>query len=235
MTKRFDGVLFDAGGIFVVPDPIATAMAIAPFGGATDTGVLVRCHYAGMEALDAVASKRTDASIDKITWDTYRHAYVRTAGVADDEVEPAALAMRRLFSPQYWQFPLLESVAALGQLYYRKVPIGVVSNASGQIEATLNNLCICQVGPGAGVPVSIVTDSHVVGYAKPDPLIFSDAIAALNLPPERVAYVGDSYVNDVGGARAAGLVPLLYDPFDDHADYDCERLRSLHELLEFVK
>ena len=235
MSKRFDGVLFDAGGIFVVPDPISTAMAIAPFGGATDTGVLVRCHYAGMEALDAVASKRSDASIDKITWDTYRIAYLNTAGVAPEHLPAATSAMRRLFSPQYWCFPLLESVAALGQLYHRKVPIGVVSNASGQIEATLNNLCICQVGPGAGVPVTIVTDSQVVGYAKPDPLIFGDAIAALNLPPERVAYVGDSYVNDVGGARAAGLVPLLYDPFDDHADYDCERIRSLHELLEFVK
>jgi FMN phosphatase YigB (HAD superfamily) len=235
MSKRFDGVLFDAGGIFVVPDPISTAMAIAPFGGATDTGVLVRCHYAGMEALDAVASKRSDASIDKITWDTYRIAYLNTAGVAPEHLPAATSAMRRLFSPQYWCFPLLESVAALGQLYHRKVPIGVVSNASGQIEATLNNLCLCQVGPGAGVPVSIVTDSQVVGYAKPDPLIFGDAIAALNLAPERVAYVGDSYVNDVGGARAAGLVPLLYDPFDDHADYDCERIRSLHELLEFVK
>jgi FMN phosphatase YigB (HAD superfamily) len=82
--------------------------------------------------------------------------------------------------------------------------------------------------------VSIVTDSHVIGYAKPDPRIFSDAIAALGLSPDRIAYVGDSYVNDVGGALAAGLVPLLYDPFDDHAEYDCERLGSLHELLEFV-
>ena len=234
MAKRFDGVLFDAGGIFVIPDPVATAIAIAPFGGSVDTNVLVRCHYAGMEALDAVASKRTDSSIDTITWDIYRHAYVRAAGVADVDVEPAARAMRRLFSPYYWRFPMLESVAALGQLHYRQVPIGVVSNASGQIEATLDNLCICQVGPGAGVPVSIVTDSHVIGYAKPDPRIFSDAIAALGVPPERIAYVGDSYVNDVGGARAAGLVPLLYDPFDDHAAYDCERLGSLHELLEFV-
>jgi hypothetical protein len=39
----------------------------------------------------------------------------------------------------------------------------------------------------------------------------------------------------VGGATAAGLVPLLYDPFDDHAHYDCERLGSLHELLAFVE
>jgi len=235
MTQRFDGVLFDAGGIFVVPDPVATSVALAPFGCSADVGVLVRSHYAGMEALDAVASKRTDKSIDKITWDTYRHAYVRAAGVADEHVEAASREMRKLFSPYFWRFPLLESVAALGQLHYRKVPIGVVSNASGQIEATLNNLCICQVGPGAGVPVRIVTDSHVIGYAKPDPRIFADAIAALGLPPERVAYVGDSYVNDVGGAHAAGLVPLLYDPFDDHADYDCERVQSLHELLDWVK
>lgn len=234
MTKRFDAVLFDAGGIFVIPEPVATGMAISPFGGSMDHNVLVRCHYAGMEALDAVASKRTDRSIDKITWDIYRHAYVKTAGVSDDQVVPAADAMRKLFSPYYWRFPMLESVAALGQLHYRKVPIGVVSNASGQIEQTLANLCICQVGPGAGVPVSIVTDSHVIGYAKPDPRIFGDAIAALGLPPERVAYVGDSYVNDVGGAHAAGLVPLLYDPFDDHADYDCERLHSLHQLVDFV-
>jgi FMN phosphatase YigB (HAD superfamily) len=69
----------------------------------------------------------------------------------------------------------------------------------------------------------------------PDPRIFGEAIAALGLPPQRVAYVGDSYVNDVGGATAAGLVPLLYDPFDDHAYYDCERLGSLHELLAFVE
>jgi FMN phosphatase YigB (HAD superfamily) len=234
MATRFDAVLFDAGGIFVIPEPVATGMAISPYGGSTDHNVLVRCHYAGMEALDAVASKRTDASIDKITWDIYRRAYVRTAGVDDEHTDSAINSMRKLFSPYYWRFPLLESVAALGQLHYRKVPIGVVSNASGQIEATLANLCICQVGEGAGVPVRIVTDSHVIGYAKPDPRIFGDAIAALGLAPERVAYVGDSFVNDVGGAQAAGLVPLLYDPFDDHADYDCERLRSLHELLDFV-
>lgn len=234
MGSRFDAVLFDAGGIFVIPDPTATAMVLSQFGGSSDVNLLVRCHYAGMEALDAVAGKRADPSIDRVTWDIYRRAYVRNAGVGEEHVDAAIDSMRRLFSPYYWRFPLLESVAALGQLHYRKVPLGVVSNASGQIEATLANLCICQVGNGAGVPVRIVTDSHVIGYAKPDPRVFGDAIAELKLPPERIAYVGDSFVNDVGGARAAGLVPLLYDPFDDHVDYDCERLRSLHELLDFV-
>ena len=84
MPKRFDAVLFDAGGIFVIPEPVSTGMAIAPFGGTSDHAVLVRCHYAGMEALDAVASKRSDKSIDKITWDIYRHAYLRSAGVEEE-------------------------------------------------------------------------------------------------------------------------------------------------------
>jgi FMN phosphatase YigB (HAD superfamily) len=36
---------------------------------------------------------------------------------------------------------------------------------------------------------------------------------------------------DIGGARAAGLHPILLDPHDDHADADFQRIRSLEELL----
>ena len=36
---------------------------------------------------------------------------------------------------------------------------------------------VCQVGPGAGVAVRCVVDSHVVGVAKPDPAIFDHAVA----------------------------------------------------------
>ena len=38
MTKRFDAVLFDAGGIFVIPEPVSTGMAISAFGGTTEIG-----------------------------------------------------------------------------------------------------------------------------------------------------------------------------------------------------
>ncbi|MEK7293209.1 MAG: HAD family hydrolase, partial [Actinomycetota bacterium] len=59
-------------------------------------------------------------------------------------------------------------------------------------------------------------------------------LASQGISKDRIAYVGDSFVNDVGGALNAGLVPLLLDPYDDHADEDCERIHSLHELLAFV-
>jgi putative hydrolase of the HAD superfamily len=66
--------------------------------------------------------------------------------------------------------------------------------------------------------VACVVDSHVVGVAKPDPRIFEPALAALGLPASpRVAYVGDTVFYDVRAAAAAGLTPLLHDPFGFHA------------------
>ena len=47
----------------------------------------------------------------------------------------------------------------------------------------------------------------------------------------RSAYVGDSVTMDVGGARAAGLHPILLDPYDDHPGADFQRIRSLEELV----
>ena len=54
------------------------------------------------------------------------------------------------------------------------------------------------------------------------------------IAPERIVYVGDSVTMDIGGARAAGLHPILLDPYDDHADADFERIRSLRELLAML-
>ena len=80
--------------------------------------------------------------------------------------------------------------------------------------------------------VRCVVDSHVVGVAKPDPAIFAHAeVHFPGIDRRRIAYVGDSVTMDVGGAIAAGLHPILLDPFDDHPDADFERIRSLSELL----
>ena len=50
--------------------------------------------------------------------------------------------------------------------------------------------------------------SGEVGIDKPDPEIFISAFSKLNLTAEEVLFVGDS-VEDMEGAKAAGLVPVL--------------------------
>ncbi len=45
-----------------------------------------------------------------------------------------------------------------------------------------------------------------------------------------VAYVGDSVTMDIGAASAAGLHPILLDPYDDHPEAEFERIRSLDRI-----
>ncbi len=230
-SPRFDAVLFDAGGVVVMPDPGAIADALGVTASVSDGH---RAHYRAQAALEHAALDAGGArTIEHLDWDLYRSAYAASLGVSD-----AALATQRLsrvWSALLWRCRIEESVAALWKLYQRRVPIGIVSNASGQIEGILRFQGVCQVGPGAGVPVSVVIDSHVVGVAKPDPAIFAPALEALGNPdPARVGFVGDSFINDVGGAAAAGLVPLHLDPYGHYEAFGHERITSLHDLLGWV-
>lgn len=220
-----DAVLFDAGGIFVIPDPHVVQPLLGYYGGVADLDRYHRAHYAGMAAKSRADSAESD-------WSVYNVAYVESVGVHPADVEEASMVLDRTRSAWLWRYALDDSVRALRTLHEREVPIGVVSNATGQIEAVLARSKVCQVGDGHGVPVRIVVDSHVVGIAKPDPRIFDFGLEALpGIDRSRVAYVGDSVTMDVGGARNAGLLPVLLDPYDDHDGADFLRVRSLLDLV----
>jgi len=223
--KPFDAVLLDAGGVLVLPDPTVLGPLLAYYGGDPSTERHVRAHYAGMAAKSAAGS-------GEALWHEYDLAYVDAVGVPGDRREVAAAVLGRTRSAHLWRWPIEASVAALRALVEHDVPVGIVSNASGQIEDVLRASRVCQVGDGHGACVRIVVDSHVVGVAKPDPRIFDPALERLaGIERDRIAYVGDSVTMDVGGARAAGLVPVLIDPYDDHEGADFLRIRSLAELV----
>ena len=65
-----------------------------------------------------------------------------------------------------------------------------------------------------GVDVDCVIDSGAVGVSKPDPRIFQIALDAIGIEAADAWYVGDMPAIDVVGARAAGLWPIVMDPFD---------------------
>jgi hypothetical protein len=96
---------------------------------------------------------------------------VRSIGVPERNVDLAADALQRTRNAYLWRWPIPESVAALRAMSEAGLPVGVVSNASGQIAEVLSRSGVCQAGDGDCVPVRVVVDSHVVGVAKPDPLI----------------------------------------------------------------
>lgn len=222
--ERFDAVLFDAGGVLVLPDPTVIAPLLAYYGGDPAIETHRRAHYVGMKA-------KSDGGAAEGTWAHYNEAYVAEVGVHPaDRVEAAEVFDGARHAP-LWRWMIPESRAALDALAIAGVPMGVVSNASGQIEGVLARQ-ICQVGPGDHVEMRCIVDSHLVGVAKPDPAIFDHALPFFaEFERSRIAYVGDSVTMDIGAASAAGLHPILLDPFDHHPGADFERIRTVDDLL----
>lgn len=225
---RFDAIWLDAGGVLVLPDPTVLAPLLAYYGGSTDVDRHRRAHYAAMAVKSAQGA-------DELDWVEYDRAYVTSVGVPDEDVPDAAEALGHTRTALLWRWPIPETLEALAALRAAGVPLGVVSNATGQIESVLRRSGVCQVGPGDAVDVRCVVDSTIVGVAKPDPGIFDHAAVHFpDVPRERIAYVGDSVTMDIGGATAAGLHPILLDPYDDHPGAPFERIRWLGDLLDDV-
>jgi putative hydrolase of the HAD superfamily len=225
MAFRFDAVLFDAGGVLVLPDPTVIAPLLEFYGGDTTVAVHRRAHYAGMAA-------KSNAGSSEVEWLVYDEAYVAAVGVCDADLAEAADVLNRTRTPDLWRWPIPETLAALEQFAAAGIPMGVVSNASGQIEASLNR-SVCQVGVGAFTAMRCIVDSQVVGVEKPDPRIFDFALPYFaEFVPERIAYVGDSVAMDIVSSRAARLHPILVDPYNDHDGADFERINSVLVLAD---
>lgn len=84
---------------------------------------------------------------------------------------------------------------------------------------------------GLSEHLECVVVSGDVGVEKPDPAVFAPALAATGLDPAEVLFVGDS-AEDVAGARAAGLGPVLVDRMGNGPPVppDVRVIRSLAEL-----
>ena len=126
-----------------------------------------------------------------------------------------------------WSWMLPGVPEALTAMREGGLQLAVVSNSDGSVEQSLETAGLRPYfGP--------VMDSFVVGHEKPDPRIFEHALEACAAHPERTVHVGDLYAADVVGARAAGVHPVLLDPFDDWGEVDCVTLPDIRTLGERV-
>jgi len=225
---RVDAVLVDLGGVIYLPDHDRMRSALARLGVDPTHDDLDRAHFAGVAATD-------DFTSDHSVWHAYNLAYARVHGIADEDLDHARTVLLEEFAKgDVWTREIGGAREALVAVAATGVRVAVVSNADGTVEAQLRDDGICQVGPGPGVEVGVVLDSGVVGVAKPDPAIFRLALDALGVAPEHTLHVGDTPAADVAGARAAGIHPVLVDPYDHHPDADCVRVRHLEDLVALI-
>ena len=214
-----DAVILDVGGVLLVPHYESVESALAPFGLHLDAPAAERAHFFGARAIDACAEGDDERY-------AYLSGYTEAAGVAPDQRDDAIANIRVAWAQpnlDVWRQHVQGSRDGLRKLASKSVKLGIISNSDGTVEEQLRRGEICQVGEGLGVPVLAIIDSGVVGVSKPEVGIFRHALEPIGVQPERALYVGDTLRYDVRGARAAGLVPVHFDPYelcsarDDHA------------------
>jgi len=226
-------VLLDLGGVFYLPDHERMRVALARLGIDADPDDLDRAHYLGVAGIDAhLAAIPDDTHHGHRVWYAYNRSYAEAVGVVEERFEHAmAILLEEFGRGGVWTREIPGARDALRAIAATGVAISIVSNADGTVEQQLRADGICQVGPGPGVEVGAVIDSTVVGVAKPDPAIFHLALERLGVEPGRAIHVGDMPAADVAGALAAGVPPVLVDPYGHHAHLDCARVGALADVL----
>jgi putative hydrolase of the HAD superfamily len=225
-------ILFDAGGVLIFPDPARVLPPLNDAGFFPSHDDLIRAHYYAMRA--------TERDSDPNWWAAYLRQYIISCGVPADGAGELATHMASTINGFAWTHVNPVARETLAALIERGTPIGIVSNADGNVQQALCELGVCHV-PGTAadgcVTVGTVIDSAVVGVSKPDPGIFSFALNDMSLQADaEIIYVGDTLRYDVTGASAAGLTPVHLDPFGDCSAPDGHaHIQSLPDILALCR
>jgi HAD superfamily hydrolase (TIGR01549 family) len=102
---------------------------------------------------------------------------------------------------------VFHTLSALRQRGYR---LGVVSNAwAFPFEHIFEKINVN--GFTLGSFFEHIVGSYEVGFRKPEPQIFLEAVRRFGVAPEQCLFVGDDIEADIKGAAAVGIQPALID------------------------
>jgi putative hydrolase of the HAD superfamily len=124
----------------------------------------------------------------------------------------------RFASPEVWKIhedvlPAIDTLASQG------FKLGILSNWDPRLRPLLKGLRLDRY-------FEALVISCEVGFTKPSPVIFEQAARLLGTPVGSILHVGNSYEEDMQGARSAKLQALLLD----RQGKSGESVESLKEL-----
>jgi FMN phosphatase YigB (HAD superfamily) len=211
-------IFFDVGNTLLFPNrerihaPLATRGFDPPPKQLRDLERLIKNQF------DTMMSAK--GSTDRSFWWMFYSQLLAEIGLKDDGVRDQLVAGIR--DSGNWDVILPGTVDRLREIG-RRYRIAVISNADGRIEDVLRRCGIADC-------FLTITDSGNVGYEKPHPEIFRQALRSLNAQPSESLYVGDVYSLDYMGATGAGMKSILMDVSGAYADKGVDRVESLDEL-----
>jgi putative hydrolase of the HAD superfamily len=222
MFSNIKSVFFDVGNTLLFPNRERIHAPLAERGLTPDPDLLRDLERSTKNEFDARMAE--NGSTDHSFWWMFYSQLLSKIGLNDDTVRDQLVSSIRQ-SANWDVIPsgTREQLQQIGARYR----IGVISNADGRIEDVLRRCNIADC-------FRTITDSGLVGYEKPHPEIFRQALHAMNAAPEESLYVGDVYSVDYLGATGAGMRAVLMDVPGAYRDRGLPRVESLEELRSFL-
>lgn len=225
-------VCFDVGFTLLRehPDTLAMIAAVCARAGVAVTVADLAARYPLAERRFAASEhvqRRTwadNAAIDA-AWIDYFTVLVQPFFAHDRAaLQRVVVAILRAFDEHTaWQ-PYDDVVPTLTALRGHYT-LGAVSDWGVGLGAILREL-------GLSDYLDVLVVSATTRRAKPDPQLFELALQRGDALGDYTLFVGDTYISDVLGARAAGMHPILLDRAGRHDPLaiDCPVIRTLAEI-----
>jgi putative hydrolase of the HAD superfamily len=232
-------VFFDAGYTLLAPHPSIVEIAVTALAG---RGLMVDASAIAARLPEAEEALRRAWSDDRWTWaddraigQVWMDYYVQLlapllADLGEEEIADAVAAVVHAFDHAASYALYSDVEPTLRALKGRGFTLGVISDWGIGLGLILRHHDLVQYFDFAVI-------SAAVRLAKPDPALFETALRRADAIPDYAVHIGDSYVLDVLGARAAGIAPVLIDRQRKHdaGDVDCPVVHDLYGLLDLLE
>lgn len=222
-------VFFDVGSTLLYPSP-SVPETMAYVAQQRGHALTVRDFEQHMPAMDAFYEAEymrdgdfwcTHEGSVAIWLDQYRYV-CHLAGIGHDADGMAEAVHRAYRCEDHWAlYPdVIGCLRTLKELGYA---LGIISNWDAGLEELLRDLRLLPY-------FDTVVSSAVVGYRKPNPVIFDLACEQLGVKAACAAHVGDRVDADGEGAQAAGLFPIIIDRHRAENGCGFTRVESLTDI-----
>lgn len=190
-----------------------------------DAGRLVRTVWQEMSCSADPARDRFRSHPDGEAgwWRAFLERFCALLGSPPPSRFAAAELFHRFGKAEAWEvFP--DVPGTLVRLERMGLELAVISNWDHRLPALLDDLNLAS-------HFRAIVFSGEVGVEKPHPDIFAAALAELGMSAEEVLHVGDSRIDDLEGAEAAGLhARQLLRSFPRRGSLERSAIKSLGDL-----
>jgi putative hydrolase of the HAD superfamily len=174
---------------------------------------------ARLAAIEALQAERELVHDDEV-WVAFTEAIVRGMGGDAERSRACAVDMVAAWE-RHENFALYDdALPALEELRRHGLAIGLVTNGQRDLAEFVSHHRLV-------VDAAVGSKAH--GRVKPHPSIFVAALQTLGVAPREAAMVGDSYEDDIEGARALGMRAILLDRDGLHPEAE-DRIDTLLAL-----